>query len=96
MEMSQTACHGWNPVWTEIGKKNQRHPERGSERNNALRRLKPHFEGSIDTNLLTLRKLKPRFEGSVNQNLLTGENRRAINKQCIEGKKIAPTTLVQS
>ncbi|GBM60433.1 hypothetical protein AVEN_784-1 [Araneus ventricosus] len=28
MEMIQTACHDWNSVWTEIGTKNQRHPER--------------------------------------------------------------------
>ncbi|GBN57787.1 hypothetical protein AVEN_114142-1 [Araneus ventricosus] len=29
MEMSQTACRGWNSVWTEIGTKNQIDPERG-------------------------------------------------------------------
>ncbi|GBN26129.1 hypothetical protein AVEN_265410-1 [Araneus ventricosus] len=29
MEISQRACYGWNSVWTEIGEKNQRNPERG-------------------------------------------------------------------
>ncbi|GBM16244.1 hypothetical protein AVEN_195358-1 [Araneus ventricosus] len=29
MEMSQTACGGWNFVWTEIGTKNQKNPEIG-------------------------------------------------------------------
>ncbi|GBM26029.1 hypothetical protein AVEN_61999-1 [Araneus ventricosus] len=43
------ACGGWNSVWTEIGAKTLETRFRGtlkeaSEKNNALRRLKPRFE----------------------------------------------------
>ncbi|GBM15314.1 hypothetical protein AVEN_228097-1, partial [Araneus ventricosus] len=47
------ACGVWNSVWTEIGGETpkfkvslQRTLKEASEKNNALRRLKPRFEGS--------------------------------------------------
>ncbi|GBO06359.1 hypothetical protein AVEN_40272-1 [Araneus ventricosus] len=53
MEINQMEYGGWNPVWTEIGEKTlefkvslQKTLKDASEKNNALRRLKPGFEGS--------------------------------------------------
>ncbi|GBM20807.1 hypothetical protein AVEN_108256-1 [Araneus ventricosus] len=56
MEISQMACGAWNSVWTEIRAKTLEFKvslQRASEKNKALHRLKPRFEGSINENLLT-------------------------------------------
>ncbi|GBN82205.1 hypothetical protein AVEN_156193-1 [Araneus ventricosus] len=51
MEISQMAYDGWNSVGTEIGEKTPEFKvslQREPERDNALRRLKPRFEGSTN------------------------------------------------
>ncbi|GBN87151.1 hypothetical protein AVEN_162155-1 [Araneus ventricosus] len=44
MEISKMAC-GWNSVWTEIGKKNQRDPERGWRKEKYLADIEASLRG---------------------------------------------------